>query len=124
LKEELKKASEGQTTSAIDTGRFRLDPPKPLTNPDEQVASWKSAVNNSRAQLEHQQSRLLNLELINQFGANAWKLHNFQLEAEVKRLQEELQRRKQEIQDLNKQRKLDQVRRPLPVFLYRVVKCN
>ncbi|KAJ3410609.1 hypothetical protein HDV05_003559 [Chytridiales sp. JEL 0842] len=113
LKEELLKASQGQKTSAIDTARFRLEPPKPTSSsssPNDQIQPWKAAVDNSKAQLEHQQNRLLNMELINQFGSNAWRLHNFQLEAEVKRLQDEVSKRKVEIQELNKSRKLEQQR--------------
>ena len=45
----------------------------------EKVEGWQSAVHNGYSQLEHQRDRLLNLELLNRFGTNGWKYHNFQV---------------------------------------------
>jgi pre-mRNA-splicing factor SPF27 len=48
---------------------------------------------------------LFNLELLQKYGPNAWKVHNFQLEAQLKYNVEE---KKKQISDLNKQRKFEQ----------------
>ncbi|KAI9336744.1 Pre-mRNA-splicing factor SPF27 [Obelidium mucronatum] len=95
----LSLSGNGTPLNAIDTSRFRLEPP---SNPHSEE-DWKAAVDNAHAQIEHQQNRLVNLELINKFGANAWKLHNFQLEAGIAQ-------QKQELLDLNKERKIEQTR--------------
>jgi len=52
--------------------------------------------------------RLFNLELLQKYGANAWKVHNFQLEAQLKQLKHGVEEKKKEILELNKQRKLEQ----------------
>jgi len=52
---------------------------------------------------------MFNLELLQKYGANAWRLHNYQLEHELQQYQMTLDEYKQNILDLNKQRKADQV---------------
>ena len=52
---------------------------------------------------------MFNLELLQKYGANAWKLHNYQLEQELQQYQKTLEEYKQNIFDLNKQRKSEQV---------------
>jgi pre-mRNA-splicing factor SPF27 len=52
---------------------------------------------------------MFNLELLQKYGANAWRLHNYQLEHESQQYQKILEEYKQNILDLNKQRKTEQV---------------
>jgi pre-mRNA-splicing factor SPF27 len=52
---------------------------------------------------------MFNLELLQKYGANAWRLHNYQLENELQQYQKILEEYKQNILDLNKQRKAEQV---------------
>lgn len=52
---------------------------------------------------------MFNLELLQKYGANAWRLHNYQLENELQQYQKTLEEYKQNILDLNKQRKAEQV---------------
>ena len=52
----------------------------------------------------------LNLELLNKFGADAWKYHNAELEAILKMLEERVGENRKEIAEINRKRKLDQVR--------------
>ncbi|KAI9104055.1 Pre-mRNA-splicing factor SPF27 [Phlyctochytrium arcticum] len=92
-------------TPAIDTTRLRLDIPQ-----DASVESFTQAVKNAQAQLEHQQARLVNLELVNAFGPNAWKLHCYQLEYLVKKMTEELEVVQKESTEVNKARKISQTR--------------
>lgn len=54
------------------------------------------------------ETRLFNLELLQKYGANAWKVHNFQLEAYLKQLKSDVEDKKKQILDLNKQRKFEQ----------------
>ncbi|KAJ3272485.1 hypothetical protein HK104_004474 [Borealophlyctis nickersoniae] len=107
LVEELVRVEQGKKLQAIDVARFRLEPPK-QANP--RVADWRAAVEASQAQLEHQHNRLINLELINKFGPNAWRLHNFQLEHAVSMLQAEGSSTKLAVVQLNKQRKVEQMK--------------
>ncbi|KAJ3196183.1 pre-rRNA-processing protein esf1 [Irineochytrium annulatum] len=109
LADELAKVATKGKVSAIDTSRFRMEPPKPSNLPEEQEKGWRDAVNNAQAQLEHQHNRLLNLELINKFGQNSWRIHNYQLEGAVNQLKLQAKQQKEELQELNKERKIDQV---------------
>lgn len=52
---------------------------------------------------------MFNLELLQKYGANAWRLHNYQLENELQQYQKTLEEYKQNILELNKQRKAEQV---------------
>ncbi|KAI8849227.1 Pre-mRNA-splicing factor SPF27 [Chytridium lagenaria] len=98
LKKEMERVSKGESISAIDTARFRLRM---------QVGQ---AVQNAFAQLEHKHNQMLNLELINKFGSNAWRIHNAQLDSVIAKLQQELEAQKQSVSDINKERKTDQMR--------------
>lgn len=57
--------------------------------------------------------RLTNLELLQKYGGNAWRLHNFQLEATAKNLEKAVEDLKQLTVEVNRDRKNTQVRRPL-----------
>lgn len=111
-------------TNAIDTSRFRLNEPteshateaiSSIKTPKKSKTSkphldqWDNATNNAFAQLEQQVNRIENLELMNQFGANKWKLYNFQLETIANGIQREIEKLKHEEKEIEKQRFFDQV---------------
>jgi hypothetical protein len=50
----------------LDTGRYRLDPPSQARRND--VSAWSASLDNAHAQLEHQATRIQNLELLLKFG--------------------------------------------------------
>ena len=52
--------------------------------------------------------RLVNLELLLKFGPDAWRMHNEQLAAFVARLQSQLADVRRHVDDLNRERKLQQ----------------
>ncbi|KAI9338085.1 Pre-mRNA-splicing factor SPF27 [Zopfochytrium polystomum] len=112
LSRELERVGTGQKTpgAGIDTSKYRLEPPKSTGDPAADLAAWESAVSNAHAQLEHQHSRLINLELIKKYGGNAWRVHNYQLESLVERAKEAVARQKEEMTALNKERKIEQLR--------------
>lgn len=94
--------------AVIDTSRYRLDPPK--GEEETSISAWQKAVDNGYAQLEHQSNRLVSLQLLDKYGSNAWKTHAFQLEYIKKQLESELQEIQNEEANLNKKRKLDQMK--------------
>lgn len=61
------------------------------------------------ASTEHVSTRLANLTLLAEFGKNAWLVHNSQLEAMLKTIEEELMTVKGECEVVNKERKGMQV---------------
>jgi pre-mRNA-splicing factor SPF27 len=53
---------------------------------------------------------MFNLELLQKYGPNAWPVHNFQLESYLKQIKQETERYRNEINEINRERKYDQVR--------------
>ncbi|KAJ3215176.1 hypothetical protein HDU67_000744 [Dinochytrium kinnereticum] len=109
LQQELARVARGESLVAIDTARFRLEPPKG-TSMENPSVNWGKAVDNALAQLEHKHNQMLNLELMNKFGSNAWRLHNHHLDSLISKLQQELEVQKQALLEINKDRKTDQIR--------------
>ncbi|KDQ20548.1 hypothetical protein BOTBODRAFT_124185 [Botryobasidium botryosum FD-172 SS1] len=102
LAAELVRVQSNQPLSALDSSRYQL--PGPLgEGPTE--ADWKAAVQNAKAQLQHQQSRETNLSLLQTYGANAWKIHNYLLESEATRLDKALEELKEQVTTVNRDRK-------------------
>lgn len=63
-----------QTVAFFSLCRYEL--PAPSSGQKNDISAWQECVNNSMAQLEHQAVRIENLELMSQFGTNAWKVYN------------------------------------------------
>ena len=108
LKQELERVEQGKPQTPVDKSRYTITPPP--KNKRNSLEAWQEAVENAAAQLEHQNLRLANLELMKKsflfsllnpallfatrthtlldlasfllarFGANAWKAHTLQLE--------------------------------------------
>lgn len=115
LSSELERVSSGsKATGGLDATRYSLPAP-PAGAPAE---AWKKAIDNAGAQLEHQQIRLSNLELMQKYAGNSWRVSNFLIEKEIERLgasSEEVRRRTEEI---NRERKAKQVRSRLMLSLH------
>ncbi|KAF3696591.1 Pre-mRNA-splicing factor SPF27 Protein BCAS2 -like protein [Channa argus] len=88
---------------------WRYELPAPSSGQKNDITAWQECVNNSMAQLEHQAVRIENLELMSQYGTNAWKIYNDNLALMIETAQKELQKFRKQIQDLNWQRKNDQL---------------
>ena len=54
-------------------------------------------------------SSMFNLELLAKFGPNAWRVHNYQLEGELKQLQQTTSEYRDAVLRINRERKTDQV---------------
>lgn len=59
-----------------DFSLWRYELPAPSSGQKNDITAWQECVNNSMAQLEHQAVRIENLELMSQYGTNAWKVYN------------------------------------------------
>lgn len=53
-----------------------------------------------------------NLALLQQYGSNAWRVHNYLLEADAKKAEKLLEELKEQTTSLNRERKNAQVNRP------------
>lgn len=74
LQQEMDRVAKGEPIKPLDVSRYKLERPSGETERD--VKAWKAARDNAQAQLEHQHTRIMNLELMNKYGTNAWRQHN------------------------------------------------
>lgn len=92
--------------SGVDLTRYE---PKQLTGSRaHDPGAWKTAAQQACCHLQHLDGRRLNLELMQQFGANSWKVHNQHLEAFLAKTQQEVAEVKRRIETVNRDRKLNQ----------------
>lgn len=54
-------------------------------------------------------SSMFNLELLQKYGANAWRVHNYQMEAFLNQIQKQTEEYRTKIQNINRERKMEQV---------------
>ncbi|OAF70044.1 hypothetical protein A3Q56_02200 [Intoshia linei] len=90
----------------LSTKRYQL--PSPLPGKQNDMLSWIECLENSRAQLQHQYLRLMNLENINKYGSEVWKKFLATLESDVKLLNERLRNVRKMTQEINWDRKNNQ----------------
>ncbi|KAG5639296.1 hypothetical protein H0H81_004498 [Sphagnurus paluster] len=107
LRAELERIESHQEFPSLDTLRYQLPAPTSTPGTDEE---WKAALRNAEAQLEHQRIRQTNLTLLQTYGPNAWRIHNYLLEATAKQTEKALEDLKQLTVDVNRERKNHQDR--------------
>lgn len=83
----------------------RYELPHPPAGKMTDVAAWTDCVDNSLAQLEHQATRIANLELMSQYGCEAWRQYINLLLQMLNQLQKQLQELRKQIQEVNWHRK-------------------
>ncbi|TFK20163.1 breast carcinoma amplified sequence 2 [Coprinopsis marcescibilis] len=105
LKAELERARESQPMPSLDTLRYQLPAPTsvPTTADD-----WKAALDNARAQLQHQRIRQTNIALLQTYGSNAWRVQNYLLETSAKQVEQASEQLQQLTVDVNRERKNEQ----------------
>ncbi|KAH9487120.1 Pre-mRNA-splicing factor SPF27 [Psilocybe cubensis] len=107
LRAELERVAANKPFPQLDTLRYTL--PSPSSTPASD-AEWKSALDNAHAQLQHQRLRQQNLALLQTYGANAYRIQNYLLEATAKRTEKALEELQQLTVDVNRERKNTQDR--------------
>eukprot|EP00003_Mantamonas_plastica_P023586 TRINITY_DN4271_c0_g1_i2.p1 TRINITY_DN4271_c0_g1~~TRINITY_DN4271_c0_g1_i2.p1 ORF type:complete len:262 (+),score=71.20 TRINITY_DN4271_c0_g1_i2:462-1247(+) len=104
LAAEMERVGNNEPMQSVDVSKLALPQPEDEKNVDE----WKKSVENSKAQLEHTQTSLLNLELMKKYSANAW-VHNLnQHEALLESLTQEYKELQEQIHKVNQARKKKQ----------------
>ncbi|ORX45895.1 breast carcinoma amplified sequence 2 [Hesseltinella vesiculosa] len=104
LSQEWDRVGKKQTLDALDISRYELKGPED----DNDVNAWKESVSNTKSQLESQAGSMFNLELLQKYGGNAWRVHNYQLETFLKQIQQETEQYRNEIRTINRERKDEQ----------------
>ena len=98
---ELARIERGEAFQSIDTARYDLVAPVA-----DDLDSWRSALENAHAQLEHQRNRLINLELLQKYGADSWRAANETLTSCVNQLLADVAALKADSERVNRERKL------------------
>ncbi|TBU43191.1 breast carcinoma amplified sequence 2 [Dichomitus squalens] len=106
LQAELERISNHRLLPPLDTTRYQLPGPTNLESEEE----WQEALNNAKAQLEHQKLRHSNLALLQQYGANAWRIQNYVNEATATNIERTLEELKNLTVEVNRERKNYQTR--------------
>lgn len=104
LKQEIERIERKEPLNALDTKRYELQGPED----ENDVEGWKTAVNNTKSQLESQAGSMFNLELLQKYGANAWRVHNYQLENDLANIKKNTEYLRNQILQINRERKNDQ----------------
>ncbi|KAE9410769.1 breast carcinoma amplified sequence 2 [Gymnopus androsaceus JB14] len=105
LQAELERIESHKPFPPLDTTRHQLPPPSSAPGTDEE---WKAALDNAQVQLEHQRIRQANLTLLQTYGSNSWRVHNYLLEATAKQTEQALENLKKLTEDVNRDRKNSQ----------------
>lgn len=107
LQSQWDRIQRGAASTPLDRSRYQVLPP--AESERDSLEAWQKAVDNAHAQLESQQLRLTNLELLSKYGANAWRTHNTDLEAMLQSKQTAVVDVRQNIENLNRKRKAAQL---------------
>merc|ERR1712098_490986 len=106
MKTEFERLAGRQPMDTLSMKRYELPPPPAGKMTD--VQAWTECVDNSMAQLEHQRTRIMNLDLMLDYGAESWKQYNDVLQDMLSRMQTQLGEVKKAIQEVNWSRKNQQ----------------
>ena len=93
----------------LDDERYKLPPPN--AGDEATLEAWQASLDNAFSQVGYQHLRLTNVDLLNRFGGNAWRLSNFLVEQSVERINKETEAVQAETEEINRTRKNDQVSR-------------
>ncbi|XP_030370762.1 pre-mRNA-splicing factor SPF27 [Scaptodrosophila lebanonensis] len=100
---EFERIQNRQPMETLSMKRYELPPPP--SGKLSEVSAWQESIENSMAQLEHQWVRSLNLELMLDYGPEAWKSYLEVFTAMQAKAQLQLQQLRKDMQDINWQRK-------------------
>lgn len=106
LKNEFDRLEQRVPMEPLNFKRYELPPPPPNKQTD--ASAWFECVENSCAQLEHQATRLMNLEIMAEYGSGAWRVYNQTLKIMFDQAEKQLELLKKQIQTINLSRKTEQ----------------
>eukprot|EP01104_Vermistella_antarctica_P007165 TRINITY_DN1791_c0_g2_i2.p1 TRINITY_DN1791_c0_g2~~TRINITY_DN1791_c0_g2_i2.p1 ORF type:complete len:441 (-),score=195.99 TRINITY_DN1791_c0_g2_i2:85-1407(-) len=106
LKGEFERMARGEPMPPLDMSKLSLSAPTGTGKND--LGKWKEAVHNAHSQLEHQNLRYINLELLQKYGANSWTLYNQYLTNVKSTVEARVRDAQSATEDVNKERQQEQ----------------
>ncbi|GAM28692.1 hypothetical protein SAMD00019534_118680 [Acytostelium subglobosum LB1] len=106
LENEMNRIQENKTMEQFNLTRYKVE--KPPASMKHDVDAWQSAVDNAKAQCEHQETRRTNLQLLQRYGVNAWKKYLEDYQRLYKSLKAHHDENVRMMEQINVNRKLDQ----------------
>lgn len=106
FKSEMDRVNSRTPMDTLSMKRYEL--PTPPAGKMTDLAAWNECVDNSMAQLEHQRTRIANLDLMLEYGCETWKQYNELLQDMANHAQGQLNQVKKDIQEVNWSRKNQQ----------------
>lgn len=106
MKNELERIEKDGQIPKFDMSRYEL--PEPSIGRQKDLASWQKSLENTYAQLEQQNFRILNLKLLDTYGTEAWKTYNDVLDKLIQLNKRKLIDTKRKVQETNYERKTSQ----------------
>ncbi|KAF5382898.1 hypothetical protein D9757_006292 [Collybiopsis confluens] len=107
LQAELERIESHNPMPPLDTSRYQMPAPTAVPATDQ---DWIAALDNAKIQLEHQKTRQTNLTLLQTYGANSWRVHNYLLEASAKQAEQAAENLKKLTEEVNRDRKNSQTK--------------
>jgi len=106
MKKEYDRMAQRLPMELLSMKRYELPPPPVGKLTD--LTAWNECVDNSYSQLEHQATRISNLELMQEYSCESWKSYLQILQRMMKSSKKQLQDLKKQIQETNWFRKTTQ----------------
>lgn len=107
MKNEFERLQSRQPMEVLSMKRYELPPPPP--NKLNDLAAWLESVENSDSQLEHQATRIINLDLMTTYATETWKNYLQIVNKSIAVVQKDVGELKKSIQEVNWERKQAQV---------------
>jgi pre-mRNA-splicing factor SPF27 len=95
----------GKMPGGIDTARYEAPDE---VSPEDSAETWRNSLRSAYISGAYLEGRHVNLQLLEEFGKNAWLVGNSQLDSLLKDLDSELSQLKEEVDSVNRERKLAQ----------------
>lgn len=107
MKNEFDRLQSRQPMENLSMKRYELPPPPP--NKLNDLSAWTESVENSDSQLEHQATRIINLDLMMTYSTETWKNYLQTVNKAIAVVQKDVGDLKKNIQEVNWERKQAQV---------------